>query len=426
MMLLPTIILLEGGTFFLYPLLFGRPFSRADIQSRLTAAHAESEVELPPATAQTDFKKHILHPYLGFVANPGTYASDWEFSRGGQITTVNEYGFPGPPPLLKRQPDVVNICLLGGSFAMNLYLDSRETLANQLQRHDRFQGKKIQVALAAMSGWKQPQQLLALTYFLSQGAEFDVVVNLDGYNEVALPLTENLPAWVNSSFPRRWNLYATRSLPAQVLEGLSELARLRREKRERGRLSATFPCHYSRFCLFVLDVLERRARTQKALLNQALAAAAVPDSGARTAENSGPAQTFGGIDDVLAENADRWEDASRQMARLCRANGVGYVHFLQPNQYVPGSKPMSEAEQHLAWSRADNDPFKVAVQKGYPRLKERGQRLEEEGVRFVDLTMMFREITEPVYEDFCCHVNRHGNDLVAAKIADAIASLPPQ
>lgn len=35
-------------------------------------------------------------------------------------------------------------------------------------------------------GWKQPQQLLALNYFLSLGQRFDVIVNLDGFNEIAL------------------------------------------------------------------------------------------------------------------------------------------------------------------------------------------------------------------------------------------------
>ena len=35
-------------------------------------------------------------------------------------------------------------------------------------------------------GYKQPQQLLVPTYFLSIGQVFDLVVNIDGFNEVAL------------------------------------------------------------------------------------------------------------------------------------------------------------------------------------------------------------------------------------------------
>ena len=40
-------------------------------------------------------------------------------------------------------------------------------------------------------GYKQPQQLLILSYFLSIGQSFDVVVNIDGFNEVAMsPLND--------------------------------------------------------------------------------------------------------------------------------------------------------------------------------------------------------------------------------------------
>jgi hypothetical protein len=57
-----------------------------------------------------------------------------------------------------------------------------------------------------MTGWKQPQQPLALSYFLSLGAKYDVVMNLDGFNELALPFLNNLRAGVYPFFPRLWNL----------------------------------------------------------------------------------------------------------------------------------------------------------------------------------------------------------------------------
>ena len=35
-----------------------------------------------------------------------------------------------------------------------------------------------------MPGYKQPQQLMAYNYLLSLGAEFDAVINIDGYNVI--------------------------------------------------------------------------------------------------------------------------------------------------------------------------------------------------------------------------------------------------
>jgi hypothetical protein len=37
--------------------------------------------------------------------------------------------------------------------------------------------------------------------------------------------------------------------------------------------------------------------------------------------------------------------------------------------------------------------------------------------------MIFKEVEEAIYEDTCCHVNKRGNDLIAAKVAEVIAAL---
>jgi len=47
------------------------------------------------------------------------------------------------------------------------------------------------LVILGFPGYKQPQQLLALAYFLSLGAEYDLIINLDGYNDIVLPVTDN-------------------------------------------------------------------------------------------------------------------------------------------------------------------------------------------------------------------------------------------
>jgi hypothetical protein len=49
-----------------------------------------------------------------------------------------------------------------------------------------------------------------------------------------------------------------------------------------------------------------------------------------------------------------------------------------------------------------------------------GEELRKRGVRFTDLTMIFRETTEPTYLDDCCHYTDFGEILVAEAIAGAI------
>ena len=44
---------------------------------------------------------------------------------------------------------------------------------------------------------------------------FDAVVNVDGFNEVTLPLAENVPLGVAVHYPRSWPAYARKGLDAE-------------------------------------------------------------------------------------------------------------------------------------------------------------------------------------------------------------------
>ena len=66
-----------------------------------------------------------------------------------------------------------------------------------------------------------------------------------------------------------------------------------------------------------------------------------------------------------------------QMHKLSLANQIEYFHFLQPNQYVRGSKILTEDERKVAYS--ESHPYKKGVESGYPRLVEAGKRLKDRG-----------------------------------------------
>ena len=44
---------------------------------------------------------------------------------------------------------------------------------------------------AALPRFKQPQQLFAMQYLFLEGYKFDYIINIDGFNEIALPFVEN-------------------------------------------------------------------------------------------------------------------------------------------------------------------------------------------------------------------------------------------
>ena len=65
--------------------------------------------------------------------------------------------------------------------------------------------------------------------------------------------------------------------------------------------------------------------------------------------------------------------SSRQMWQLARTSRVAYLHFLQPSQYVPGSKVLTAKEKRRAIR--EQSIAEIAVERGYPMLRDAGRKL---------------------------------------------------
>jgi len=96
-------------------------------------------------------------------------------------------------------------------------------------------------------------------------------------------------------------------------------------------------------------------------------------------------------------------------------------HFVQPSQYVEGSKPLAGAEREVVLAR---DDLRKRVPIYYPSLRRMSSRLRERGVASFDLSMIFEHVPETTYTDSCCHMNEHGMTLVARAMVDAVRTSP--
>ncbi|MEE8411341.1 MAG: hypothetical protein V3S47_02480 [Acidobacteriota bacterium] len=399
-----TVGVLEVGAYLLYPVAAGQPFSRQAITHRLRQVDS-SAGPLPAAATDGELpsfiRNHELHPYVGFVVD------------ASREPGYNRFGFWGDEPLHRRSPDKLIVGVVGGSFALGLVRDAERVLVERLREDSGPDVRQVQLVTIALSGFKQPQQLMAVNYILALGGEFDVVVNVDGFNEVALPFAENVPAGVDPAYPRSWKFYIRRTLSRDEIE---QIASIRIERRRIERLRTFFasrPLRYSVFALTLWDRIDHRARQRILRENRKLIdLAAMHD---REGRGLGP-RTSRMNERLFDDFVETWARGSIQLARLCKANGITYVHALQPNQYVAGSKTFTAHERRIA---IYDRPFKFrdAVEKGYPLLVRRGDSLRDEGVRFVDLTMMFVNEPRAVYGDNCCHLNELGYRLVAERIA---------
>lgn len=360
----------------------------------------------------------VLHPYLGSVIpDSGAHAQlpngwDWLANYG--------FGDDAGPFIRERSPDKVIVGIFGGSVARQFVTHGNaDIFFDELKKLPEFAGKEFVVTLPLNYGYKQPQAALTLQYLLTLGAKFDLIILLDGFNDIAMPEPENYSLGVFPFYPRSWNLRMQDIDHApEMRKAIARIAEYREKYDAMTRYENTSLVGKLFTAKLVASIRQERLASAIAQAQQEL-------HSVETSEQSGyivrgPQRYYANRNELLADATSVWEESSRQMHRTARANTIAFLHFLQPNQYDPESKPMSEEEMNTAFL-ADN-PQRFGVEDGYPLLREAGRRLREEGVHFYDMSRAFADAKEQFYVDNCCHINHAGNEHLARKMAEAVLS----
>jgi len=402
------------------------------VEAESEVAQAATAAPGAPKDGQAGFMwQEMLHPFLGFVIDPDLNIMPGRTNRNRAINNHGFYRPPGQlgdaPTILGAPPEVARgdryrVGIFGGSVASIFSDAGGRALARELAAAGVVgSADDVEVVSYALGGYKQPQQLLALAYMLALGERLDLVINLDGFNDVALSLLENADSNVYPYYPRGWQ-ERVRSVPdlrVRLLQG--EVAYLRRRRadlaeRFSGRLAGA-----SVTANLVWLSLDRRAAAGVADAEERLATYHTPRR--RPAVARGPDFRRDDRDALLAGAVAFWARSSREMHDLCAARGIPYHHFLQPNQYVEGSKPLSRQERAQAFR--EDSVYRPVVVAGYPLLRRAGRELAAEGIAFDDLSDVFAGVDETLYVDDCCHFNRRGNAILARAVARAIAAGEP-
>ncbi len=403
-LILITWLLMEGGVSLVFRALKGVPFPREEYQTKMLATSL-GETD-PPGTPDPDLadsfrlfdeREAVIHPYLGFVPN-------FTGSEGANYPLLG-----WPEEMLTRSDDRLVVAIFGGSFAAEMYVQAGEVFVDELEAAT---GREVALVQLAYGGYKQPQQALALTYLLTLGAEFDVIINVDGYNEVALAAAENVTKGVFPVFPRSWYYLAERINDPETLELLGRLGILKIQKEENAKFFREYGLYRSNLMLALWRANDVRLSSEIAALQLELL---TTERASKTGYDvTGPTVDFSDADKLYPYLASVWRQGSLEMQALGDAHGMMYYHFLQPNQYVEGSKPMSEAELAAAYDA--EHPYREGAVLGYPLLWEYSEGLLDAGVNYHNLTWIFKDNEAVLYRDTCCHLNEEGYRLVAAEI----------
>ena len=406
------VVSVEGASWIAFRALYGTPFSHARVQAQaadLSLAPDPAAMTVGEAAGGAAPRIQALHPYLGFVLANGRLPPG-----EGAVGRLDNYGFVAGHLRFEPSADVVVVGLLGGSVAKRFGegAGGRE-LAALLARAPRFAGREVELVNVALPGYKEPQQLLALSYLLALGAHFDIVVNLDGFNEVALS-GENVGRGVFPFFPRFWDLQA--QVPdAATLALMGRVIELRDQRQAWAEMVGQAPWRYSVTAGLVWRRWDERLAERLSAVQLRIVTAKQAEL---TFSAAGPTRVYADQTELARDVARVWGESSRSIAALARGHGFSYHHFLQPNQYVPGSKPMDDEERRVAY--LGTHPYRASVELGYPLLRARGSELVAEGIAFHDLTGLFVSERGARYRDDCCHLNASGEGDLARAVAAAI------
>jgi hypothetical protein len=218
---------------------------------------------------------------------------------------------------------------------------------------------------------------------------------------------------VNLFYPRGWDMLVAMTPDPRRRRLMGEISynKAKRQRWARTFSRSVFACSPTLQLIWLTE--DRRLARQIAHARLQLQPRKVEETLGYSV--SGPKSSFTSGAEMTDQLVATWKRCSLQLDRACRANGVRYFHFLQPNQYVPDSKPMGEAEKKIAFD--STHPYAVCAQSGYPLLRAAGADLARQGVAFTDLTQIFAQVEEPIYIDTACHFGLPGNEIMAREVA---------
>lgn len=365
-----------------------------------------------------------LHPFFGFIMEPGP-----DFREGFD---VNNYGFISPYnyPYIRQHENQYLIGVFGGSVAQSYAINEIETkiLEKRLKELPDFANKEIIIIPFTTGGYKQPQQLLILNYFLSIGQELDMVINMDGFNEVALSYV-NHQNDIDIAMPSGQHIIplanlANNSLSATALKTLLKI----QDQKEKlsGGVTKLENCKLA-FChTFNAIYINKLANNYRRDIKRFERARRKREEDSYENNVIYYNKTNTRLPDaILFEEITRnWLNASLLIHQITSQRNILYFHILQPNQYYQTQRIFTADEQKTAFS--DDSDYGKAVKIGYPKLITKIDELKRNGVQFINTVNSFDQIKETIYIDSCCHYNDVGEDIISSDVATSIVQFLTQ
>lgn len=297
-----------------------------------------------------------------------------------------------PKETVKRKPlQTYRLAIVGGSVAHGLipYFDSY-LRNNRKLLPDRYD--ETEVFGLALGGAKQPMQLQGVNALLSMGYEFDAIVNIAGWNEIALGAVENFNGGMPVLYPRGHVDRIILEQRSLLNDGISE--RCKAFDKPLGWHPAYILYSYS--CIKRMrSQISSKQDYQNVLTRLNLSASSEPKH------------------DRLDAALRAWAKSSINLSAISRVNGIQYLEVIQPSLNHSQSKLHLTDEEAAYQCRnkkneiADsvNAIFSTDLRSHFPR----------DLISVLDLRFIFASSNDKEFID-CVHLSESGNQKVVDRV----------
>ncbi len=264
--------------------------------------------------------------------------------------------------------------------------------------------RQIQIADFGMGGGRQPQQFIMSAFFIDR---LDMIINLDGFNEVRFrPLLPVYPL----EFPELSLKFYNRADGGTIYSVIGRVGRW--VYRTMNGVALRVP-GVSRSSLYFAVWKVARGGLYRSVrwAEQEYYKATVGKEQSAAGSEISPSE-------LLNEQLKIWAKYTILQHEVATAFNKPVFFFLQPNQYLEGSKQLSDDEL----SRAFDKGRAQEVHEKMLALRARVAALQAAGLPAFDLTQVYSDVHDAIYVDTCCHVNERGNAIMAEAIVAAIGA----
>jgi len=362
-----------------------------------------------------------IHPYFGWVERVKRGATN---NHGFRNVSAKDDCCDFP---FKAKENQAIVAIFGGSVAGALGIMSRgdDYFRKKLKNLPQFADKEIVFLTFASGGYRQPQQVMILTYYLLIGQKFDVIINVDGFNEIVTAFNNNndkdnidisLPAtdiWFNTGrHIERINMRSGDNRGIVLAQHVWQDVNLARSS-EQCMFATCFIIrkmlqHYHRLQIENIDG-EKNEKWREYTHFYLPLKHKQPENGL----------TFKTIPAMMKKQAQIWENSARRMAQMAKNSNAQYIHMLQPTLLYVVDKKIEPRNRLNPYDR-----YIPILKEGYPRLISKIPAMRADGINIADGTGIFDSYQGRIYSDDCCHYNMAGMQIMVDRIVDQIRATP--